>query len=200
MACCQSFCLYPSEKPWQPKTWQDSTLSSPPGNRSIFSTFWGSIAQKTLEKKGKSTGENKKSNVDGAPNLQSSVSCRVRRCSEQALQDHSCTRWHAFHAEKSIFVILDGFGTLLWLSTQIIRLDVRASCFALCKASTQGLWARLGRSWIFGHPGAFEEHTTGTWHRDIGACAPDNCTSTKQCPFVVWLVPSLNPFLKHAIH
>ena len=48
------------KKTWQPETWQDSTLFSPPGNQAIFSTFWGGFLTKlhSMPRKGKkSTGE-----------------------------------------------------------------------------------------------------------------------------------------------
>ena len=55
-------------KLWQPWTWQDSTLLSPPGNQAIFSTFWGDCLSKlhrrgekrrnSLVKFQKSSGEN----------------------------------------------------------------------------------------------------------------------------------------------
>ena len=50
------------KKPRQPETWQDSALFSPPGNRAIFSTFWGDFLTKLHSKPGekgnRSTGEN----------------------------------------------------------------------------------------------------------------------------------------------
>ena len=40
------------EKPWQPETWQDSTLFCGPGNRAIFSTFWDDFLTKLRRKPG----------------------------------------------------------------------------------------------------------------------------------------------------
>ena len=45
---------------WQPETWQDFTHFSPPGNRTIFSTFWGEFLlnyTEQLEKKDKHSPE-----------------------------------------------------------------------------------------------------------------------------------------------
>ena len=40
------------KKPWQPKTWQDSTLFSPPGNGVLFSTICGDSLTKLHRKPG----------------------------------------------------------------------------------------------------------------------------------------------------
>ena len=58
---------------------------SPPGNRAIFSTFWGYLlTEKKTRKREKSTGENsKKASGEGTPKLQISVPCRGRICNTQ---------------------------------------------------------------------------------------------------------------------
>ena len=64
--------VFGTEKPWQPETWQESKLFSLPGNRAIFSTFWGDFLTKLHSKPGEkgkdSTGENSTKNpVETAP-------------------------------------------------------------------------------------------------------------------------------------
>ena len=75
------------KKPWQPETWQDSALFSPPGNRAIFSRSWGefltNLHTENQEKQKKNPLEKiQKKNGDGAPKLLIYVPGHGRTCPE----------------------------------------------------------------------------------------------------------------------
>ena len=69
---------------WQTGMWQDSTLFSPPGNRAIFSTFWGDLLseldRKTWRKRKQIHWRKFKRSGETSLKSQISVPCRGRTC------------------------------------------------------------------------------------------------------------------------